>query len=130
MHAVWVFTTALGGSADPRHPVQPLQEVVGGELDSAPGGQEVASDERGMMPSVAAQDDARGVRHGPEKCVFIYNANRNRFRANWFERCGIGVHFTAGDAAFLRYAVCTDVLAPAFQARFAAGLAQLAPRYR
>ena len=47
------------------------------------------------------------------------------------ERTGIvGVHFTAGDAAFLRYAVCTDVLAPAFQARFAAGLAQLAPRYR
>lgn len=70
--------------------------VAGGKLDGAPGAQEVASDERGMMPSVAAQADARGVRHGPEKCVFIYNANRNRFRNNWFERCGIGVHFTAG----------------------------------
>ena len=33
---------------------------------------------------------------GPEKCVFIYNTNRNRFRNNWFERCAIGVHFTAG----------------------------------
>ena len=36
------------------------------------------------------------LRSGPEKCVFIYNANHNRFRDNWFERCGIGVHFTAG----------------------------------
>ena len=37
-----------------------------------------------------------GARIGPEKCVFIYNANKNRFRDNWFERCDIGVHFTAG----------------------------------
>jgi nitrous oxidase accessory protein len=32
----------------------------------------------------------------PAKCVFIYNANRNRFAGNRFEGCGIGVHFTAG----------------------------------
>ena len=32
----------------------------------------------------------------PGKCVFIYNANRNRFIGNRFEGCGIGVHFTAG----------------------------------
>jgi nitrous oxidase accessory protein len=32
----------------------------------------------------------------PAKCVFIYNANRNRFTGNRFEGCGIGVHFTAG----------------------------------
>lgn len=70
--------------------------VVGGEIDSASGGREVASDERGMMPDAGSAPDARGVRSGPEKCVFIYNANRNRFRNNWFERCGIGVHFTAG----------------------------------
>jgi nitrous oxidase accessory protein len=31
-----------------------------------------------------------------DKCVFIYNANKNRFRGNWFEGCNIGVHFTAG----------------------------------
>ena len=31
-----------------------------------------------------------------EKCVFIYNANKNRFAGNWFEGCHIGVHFTAG----------------------------------
>jgi nitrous oxidase accessory protein len=30
------------------------------------------------------------------KCVFIYNANHNRFTRNWFEGCGVGVHFTAG----------------------------------
>ena len=36
------------------------------------------------------------TRIGPEKCVFIYNANQNRFRDNWFEGCEIGVHFTAG----------------------------------
>ncbi|WP_281806557.1 nitrous oxide reductase family maturation protein NosD [Methylocystis echinoides] len=33
---------------------------------------------------------------GAEKCVFIYNANFNRFRRNRFEGCEIGVHFTAG----------------------------------
>ena len=38
----------------------------------------------------------QGLRSGPEKCVFIYNTNHNKFRNNWFERCGIGVHFTAG----------------------------------
>ncbi len=35
-------------------------------------------------------------RLGPEKCVFIYNANRNRFMDNSFENCAIGIHFTAG----------------------------------
>ena len=37
-----------------------------------------------------------GARIGPEKCVFIYNTNQNRFHGNWFEGCEIGVHFTAG----------------------------------
>lgn len=50
------------------------------------------------------------------------------------DRTGIvGVHFTGPggpDDAYIRYAVCTDVLAPAFQARFAAALAQVQPRYR
>jgi nitrous oxidase accessory protein len=36
------------------------------------------------------------VRGGREKCVFIYNANRNDLRDNWFEGCPIGIHFTAG----------------------------------
>ena len=47
----------------------------------------------------AAQDtfaEGTTVRLGPEKCVFIYNANKNRFRGNVFEGCSIGIHFTAG----------------------------------
>lgn len=36
------------------------------------------------------------VRHGREKCVFVYNANHNELRDNWFEGCPIGIHFTAG----------------------------------
>ena len=43
------------------------------------------------MPGLTAD-----ARIGPEKCVFIYNANQNRFRDNWFEGCEIGIHFTAG----------------------------------
>jgi len=37
-----------------------------------------------------------GDGNGPEKCVFIYNANKNRLFGNRFEGCAIGVHFTAG----------------------------------
>lgn len=33
---------------------------------------------------------------GSEKCVFIYNANKNLFQDNHFQNCEIGVHFTAG----------------------------------
>lgn len=40
--------------------------------------------------------DGNAVLHGGDKCVFIYNANKNRFVNNWFEGCQIGVHFTAG----------------------------------
>ena len=36
------------------------------------------------------------VEDGGEKCVFIYNSNKNAFAGNWFEGCEIGVHFTAG----------------------------------
>lgn len=36
------------------------------------------------------------VRNGGEKCLFVYNANRNVFRFNRFEGCQIGIHFTAG----------------------------------
>jgi nitrous oxidase accessory protein len=46
----------------------------------------------------APQDegDQSGFRLGPEKCVFIYNANKNRILDNEFNGCAIGVHFTAG----------------------------------
>jgi len=36
------------------------------------------------------------VVRGSDKCVFVYNANKNRFAGNWFEGCQIGIHFTAG----------------------------------
>jgi len=36
------------------------------------------------------------VKASREKCVFLFNANKNRFRDNWFENCDIGIHFTAG----------------------------------
>jgi nitrous oxidase accessory protein len=40
--------------------------------------------------------DKNAVVRGGEKCVFIFNANGNRFHDNWFEGCRIGIHFTAG----------------------------------
>ena len=68
--------------------------VVGGPLDNiAVNREEGPDDEKGMVPEARP---ARDVRSGPEKCVFIYNTNHNKFRNNWFEQCGIGVHFTAG----------------------------------
>lgn len=48
------------------------------------------------MDGGSAVVDASGMRLGPDKCVFIYNANRNEFKDNWFENCSIGIHFTAG----------------------------------
>jgi nitrous oxidase accessory protein len=38
----------------------------------------------------------RNVVRDSEKCVFFYNASKNRFADNWFEGCQIGIHFTAG----------------------------------
>jgi nitrous oxidase accessory protein len=68
--------------------------VAGGSLDNiASSWDEGPDEERGMVPEAKP---ITGLRTGPEKCVFIYNTNHNKFRNNWFERCGIGVHFTAG----------------------------------
>jgi nitrous oxidase accessory protein len=68
--------------------------VAGGSLDKiASGRDEGPDDEKGMVPEATP---AQALRFGPEKCVFIYNTNHNRIRNNWFEHCGIGVHFTAG----------------------------------
>ncbi|MCZ4094220.1 nitrous oxide reductase family maturation protein NosD [Sinorhizobium psoraleae] len=55
------------------------------------------SSEHGMPTTEEGSAVADGNRRlGPEKCVFIYNANKNRFRDNVFEGCAIGIHFTAG----------------------------------
>lgn len=67
--------------------------VVGGPLGNVAVNSEGPDDEKEMVPDIKP---VRDVRSGPEKCVFIYNTNHNKFRNNWFERCGIGVHFTAG----------------------------------
>lgn len=50
------------------------------------------------VPKTDEENQTAGAdrRLGPKKCVFIYNANKNRFRDNVFEGCAIGIHFTAG----------------------------------
>ncbi len=54
--------------------------------------------EHGVMMNYANKSEIRGnyVRGAKEKCSFLYNSNRNTFADNWFEGCGIGIHFTAG----------------------------------
>jgi nitrous oxidase accessory protein len=54
--------------------------------------------DHGLLFNYANASTMRGnaVVEGGEKCVFIYNANKNVFRGNRFEGCAIGIHFTAG----------------------------------
>ncbi|MBV6271870.1 nitrous oxide reductase family maturation protein NosD [Alcaligenaceae bacterium CGII-47] len=55
------------------------------------------SRDQGLMLNYANHSKISGnVIKGAEKCVFIYNANRNQIRSNHFEDCDIGIHFTAG----------------------------------
>ena len=71
--------------------------VLGRELPAArwfTGEKGGASD--GMPASDEPVAQPHGDRIGPEKCLFVYNANRNAIRDNRFEGCGIGIHFTAG----------------------------------
>ncbi|MCP8896175.1 nitrous oxide reductase family maturation protein NosD [Shinella daejeonensis] len=71
--------------------MQPADRWLGAGLQVA---------EPGMAPipetKAEADSDSGADRLGPEKCVFIYNANRNHFEDNRFEGCEIGIHFTAG----------------------------------
>ncbi|WP_204240740.1 nitrous oxide reductase family maturation protein NosD [Microvirga arvi] len=62
------------------------------------GGTRGKDDKEHGLPAPDSSEVAQGpdARPGPTKCVFIYNANQNRFRDNWFEGCEIGIHFTAG----------------------------------
>src|SRR6185437_925367 len=56
-----------------------------------------ADRDNGLLFNYANDSRIEGnVVRGSDKCVFIYNANKNRFAGNWFEGCQIGVHFTAG----------------------------------
>ncbi len=54
--------------------------------------------DRGILFNYANQVRVRGnvVVGGPEKCVFIYNSNKNEISENLFSRCSIGIHFTGG----------------------------------
>jgi nitrous oxidase accessory protein len=54
--------------------------------------------DKGLLFNYANMSEIVGnvVKTAPEKCVFLFNANKNRFRDNWFEDCDIGIHFTAG----------------------------------
>jgi nitrous oxidase accessory protein len=56
--------------------------------------------DHGLMLNAANESEITGnvVRGGGEKCVFIYNANKNLIAGNRFEDCPIGIHFTAGSA--------------------------------
>jgi nitrous oxidase accessory protein len=72
--------------------------VEGGLLPSARWTSTVDLDEgdETLASEGAPISPAETYRTAPEKCVFIYNANNNRFHDNWFEGCEIGIHFTAG----------------------------------
>jgi nitrous oxidase accessory protein len=54
--------------------------------------------DHGFLLNYTNRSDISGNRvvNGLTKCVFIYNSNKNVFRDNRFEGCGIGIHFTAG----------------------------------
>lgn len=56
-----------------------------------------ADHDHGLLFNYANGSRIEGnVVRGSDKCVFVYNANKNRFAGNWFEGCQIGIHFTAG----------------------------------
>lgn len=54
----------------------------------------------GLMLNYANHAEISGnqVEGGGEKCLFMYNANKNKVTDNRFKGCPIGVHFTAGSA--------------------------------
>ena len=72
--------------------------VEGGFLPSAKWTDPVDLDEdhETLTSEGGSVSPAETYRTAPEKCVFIYNANNNRFHDNWFEGCEIGIYFTAG----------------------------------
>ena len=56
--------------------------------------------DHGIMLNYANNSIVEGnaVIAGGEKCLFVYNANKNVMRDNRFEACPIGIHFTGGSA--------------------------------
>jgi nitrous oxidase accessory protein len=68
--------------------------VLGQRPQDAAAAPDDGADAEAHVPKEASAPAAPDA--GTGKCVFIYNANRNVFRDNWFEDYAIGVHFTAG----------------------------------
>lgn len=62
------------------------------------GNHSVGDRDHGIMLNYANSAEIRNniVRDGGKKCLFMYNANKNRLSGNRFEGCTIGIHFTAG----------------------------------
>ena len=62
------------------------------------GNTSIGDREHGVMLNFTNLSEVRNnlVRDGATKCLFVYNAHKNKIENNRFERCGIGVHFTAG----------------------------------
>lgn len=56
--------------------------------------------DHGIMLNYAndAVIEGNAVVGGGEKCLFVYNANKNLIRNNRIEGCEIGIHFTGGSA--------------------------------
>ena len=55
------------------------------------------SREHGLMLNAVNDAKIHGNRiERANKCVFLYNANRNAFHDNHFENCTLGIHSTAG----------------------------------
>lgn len=54
--------------------------------------------DHGMLLNYANRSSIEGnkIVNGGNKCVFIYNSNKNTFRRNWYQGCQIGIHFTGG----------------------------------
>ena len=62
------------------------------------GNRSVGDRDHGIMLNYVNRAEVAGntVMQGGDKCLFMYNANKNRVVDNRFEACRIGIHFTAG----------------------------------
>ena len=64
------------------------------------GNRSIGDRDRGLLLNFVNQStiEENEVSGGAEKCLFMYNANRDTLANNRFEGCDIGIHFTAGSA--------------------------------
>lgn len=60
--------------------------------------QSIGDRDHGLMLNYVNSSEITGnlVHESAGKCLFIYNAHKNRIEGNRFEHCPIGIHFTAG----------------------------------